>query len=270
MGLVLETVVLRFLLWVALPVALAVLLIGPRRVGRWLAQFWSWLWCKRLDPEALLTQVVRAQEKRIAAVRAALARSEAAERDIAQNMKKSHENIAALQEEARAHVARADDLGAKAALYRVNLERLAVQSFQLQLDRQHEHVTDARRRLHLLELQLRQYEVGRSVLLSQLAEARTLEQQYKIANNFDPFSAVANWQQAEGMVQEKALEARAVEQVYEDTAEMPLAGTPAQVDPAALDAQLAALKNDVNSGPTTPVPAGRKPKIMPDRNGREP
>ena len=30
------------------------------------------------------------------------------------------------------------------------------------------------------------------------AEAQTLEQQYAIANNFDPFSAIANWQQAEG------------------------------------------------------------------------
>jgi phage shock protein A len=127
----------------------------------------------------------------------------------------------------------------------VNLERLAVNSFQEQLTRQREHIAEARRRLYLLELQLRQYEVGRSILLSQLAEAKTVEQQYAIANNFDPFSAVAHWQQAEGMVQEKALTARAVEQVYNDVAEMPLAGQPAQVDPAALDAQLAALKTQL-------------------------
>jgi hypothetical protein len=89
---------------------------------------------------------------------------------------------------------------------------------------------------------LRQYEVGRSILLSQLAEAKSVEQQYAIATNFDPFNAIANWQQAEGLVQEKALNARAFEQVYADLAEMPLAGQPAQVDHAALDAQLAALK----------------------------
>ena len=116
---------------------------------------------------------------------------------------------------------------------------------------------------------MRQYEVGRSILLSQLAEAQTVEQQYAIASNFDPFSAVANWQQAEGMVQEKALSARAVEQVYTDTAEMPLAGQPAQVDPAALDAQLAALKNELISGTAPPVQNGRKSRTPPERNGRE-
>ncbi len=145
----------------------------------------------------------------------------------------------------------------KKKLYKIHLEQLAIQSFQEQLDRQHQHVTDARRRLHLLELQLRQYEVGRSILLSQLAEAQTVEQQYAIANNFDPFSAVANWQQAEGMVHEKALTARAAEQVYTDIAEIPLAGQPAQVDPAALDAQLAELKAEVNSGRHKPRSNGK-------------
>jgi phage shock protein A len=238
----LEQIVLRFLVWFALPVALVILAIGPKRVGRWARHFWAWLWHKRLEPEAILTQVVHAQQNRIAALKTVLARSEAAERDISRNLQESEESIARLREEAQAHVARGDDLGARAALYKVNLERLAVNAFREQFARQHEHVTDARRRLHLLELQLRQYEVGRSILLSQLAEARTVEQQYAIASNFDPFSAVANWQQAEGMVHEKALTARAVEQVYADTAEIPLARQPAQVDAAALDAELAELK----------------------------
>lgn len=257
----LESVVLRLILWVCLPLAVIVFAVGPRRVGRWLRQFWAWLWQKRLEPEAILTQVVKQREKHIAALRAALVRSEAAERDIVRNMRKSDENITALQDEARSFVARDDDLGARAALYKVNLERLAVQGFQEQLDRQHEHVTEARRRLHLLELQLRQYEVGRSILLSQLAEAQTVEQQYAIATNFDPFSAVANWRQAEGMVHDKAITARAVEQVHTDIVDIPLAGQPAQIDPAALDAQLAELKAERH--------AESKPKTSNDRNGRD-
>jgi phage shock protein A len=237
--------VFRLVLWLGLPLALLVMVLGPLRVWRAVKRGWTWLWRKRLDPEDILTQVVRQHEQHIDAVRRALSRSETAEADIRRNIGRSKENIAGLEEEARANVLHGDDLGARAALYKVNLERLAVNSFQEQLTRQREHIAEARRRLYLLELQLRQYEVGRSILLSQLAEAKTVEQQYAIANNFDPFSAVAHWQQAEGMVQEKALTARAVEQVYNDVAEMPLAGQPAQVDPAALDAQLAALKTQL-------------------------
>src|SRR5262249_1575290 len=147
---------------------------------------WSWLTTRRLDPEAILTEVVQAHEKRIAALRKALARSEAAEVDITRNARQSEENMAGLEKEALAHAGRGDDLGARAALYKLNMERLAVKSFQEQLERQRQHITEARRRLYLLELQLRQYEVGRSILLSQLAEAQTVEQQYAIANNFDP------------------------------------------------------------------------------------
>jgi phage shock protein A len=238
----LEVVVLRLVFWVGLPLLLVILVVGPARVSGWARKAWGWLSTKRLDPEEILTEVVQAHEKRIAGLRKALTRSEAAETDITRNARKSEENIAALEKEAAAHAARADDLGARAALYKLNMERLAVKSFQEQLERQRQHIVEARRRLYLLELQLRQYEVGRSILLSQLAEAQTVEQQYAIANNFDPFSAVANWQQAEGMVQEKAQNARAFEQVYTDIAEIPLAGQPAPVDPAALDQQLAELK----------------------------
>jgi phage shock protein A len=241
MGLI-ELVFLRLVLWIGVPLALLIVALGPQRVNAWSRRFWGWLWTKRLDPEEILTQVVHMYEKRIAASRQALARSEAAEADIARNCQKSKENQTALESETRGYVCRGDDLGARAALYKLNLEKLAIQSFEEQLQRQRQHITEARRRLYLLELQLRQYEVGRSILLSQLAEARTVEQQYAIANNFDPFNAVAHWQEAEGLVHEKAVTAQALQQDYGDIAEMPLAGEPAHVDPTALDAQLAELK----------------------------
>jgi phage shock protein A len=243
---ILEMVVLRFVLWVVLPLALAVVLIGPQRVRGYCTRLWKWLWTQRLDPEAILTQVVKGHQQRIEGLRKVLARSEAAEAEIVRNIDKSRQATGGLEDEARAQALRDDDLGARAALYKLNFERLAIESFEAQLQRQRAHITEARRRLYLLELQLRQFEVGRSILLSQLAEARTVEQQYDIANNFDPFSAVANWQQAEGLVQEKALNARAVEQVYTDIAEIPLAHQPVQVDPAVLDAQLAELKANLS------------------------
>ena len=185
---------------------------------------------------------MRQHEKHIAALKKALSRSETAEADITRNIRKSTENIPGLEQEARTQVAANDDLGARAALYKLNLERVAVKSFEDQLKIQKQHILESRRRLYLLELQLRQYEVGRSILLSQLAEAQTVEQQYAIANNFDPFDAIANWHQAEGIVQEKTLTARAVEQVYSDIAEIPMAAQPSQIDSASLDAQLAELK----------------------------
>jgi phage shock protein A len=237
-------------LWVGLPAILMIFALGPARVWRAIKYGWTWLWRRRLEPEEILTQVVRQHEHHIDAMRQALNRSEAAETDISRHLTKSQENLVSLEEEARERVSQNDDLGARAALYKLNLERLAVSSFQDQLQHQRHHIAEARRRLYLLELQLRQYEVGRSILLSQLAEAKTVEQQYAIANNFDPFSAVAHWQQAEGMVQQKALSARAAELVYNDVAEMPLAGRPAQVDPNALDDQLATLKAQIGKAST--------------------
>jgi hypothetical protein len=124
------------------------------------------------------------------------------------------------------------------------MEKQAIDSFQRHRDRQQRHIEDARRRLYQIELQLRQYEVGRSILLSQLAEARTVEQQLAIASHFDPFSAVANWQKAQGIVQEKSLNARAVEQVYADTPEV-TAGVAAAVDPVELEQQLTELKQQL-------------------------
>jgi phage shock protein A len=171
-----------------------------------------------------------------------LGESEAAQADIVRNMRRSEESIVALELEARTAAANDDDLGARAALYKINLERLAVAGFKEQLSQQKLRIDQARRRLHLLELQLRQYEVGRSILLAQLAEAKTVEQQYALASEFDPFSAVAAWTRAEGSVQQVSQNARAVEQVLSDTADLPLNGQPVRIDPELLDAQLAELK----------------------------
>ena len=95
-----------------------------------------------------------------------------------------------------------------------------MENFSVQLKRQRELIEDSRRRLYELELQLRQYEVGRNILLSQLAAAEKVEQQYAIARQFDPFNAVANWQRAEGLVQQKSLNAKAIERVYADTTDV--------------------------------------------------
>lgn len=267
---ILEFVILRLLLWVALPGALGVLLIGPSRVKGWFGKLGKWLWDKRLDPEQILTEVVRQQEKRIAALRQALSRSENAEADITKNIARSRENIATLDGEARTMAAQHDDLGARAALYKLNLEREAVKCFEEQLGVQKQHVAESRRRLYQIELQLRQYEVGRSVLLSQLAEAETVEQQFAIANNFDPFSAIANWEQAEGIVQEKTLTARAAERVYSDIVEIPPVAQPAQQDAAILDAQLAELKASLDKN-QPPVQQPHRKQVAgngSDRNGK--
>jgi phage shock protein A len=259
----LEVLLLRLLLWVGVPLLLVVLAIGPLRFWRSVTTFWSWLWMRRLDPERILTDVVNQHQEHIVALRQALSRLEAAEVDITRNINKSHENLTTLEEEAQVFVRRGDDLGARAALYKLNIERLAVRGFEEHLERQRRQITEARRRLYLLELQLRQYEVGRSILLSQLAEAQTVEQQYAIASNFDPFQTVANWQQAEGIVQEKTLSARAVEQVYTDLAEMPLVAQAAQVDPGQLDQQLAEMKANLAQAPgKTPDKTGRNGRTV--------
>jgi phage shock protein A len=236
-------VLLRVLLWGGLPLLLVVLGIGPRRVWGGVKKAWGWLWQRRLDPEEVLTRVVQGHQKHVADLRDVLSRAEAAETEIVQNLQQSEDNIAALDKEARKLAARGDDLGARAALYRLNLERAAADTFRQQRQRQQEHIADLRRHLYLMELRLRQYEVGRKILLAQLAEAKTVEQQAAIAAGFDPFNAVADWQRAEGIVEEKALNTRAKARVYADVAEVPLSAQPARVDPAELDAQLAALKS---------------------------
>lgn len=241
----LELVVLRMFLWVGLPCLLAVLAIGPKRFGRAVQRGWNWLFKRRLEPEEVLNRVVQEHQQHVGAMKQVLDRAEAAEFEITQNIEKSEANVACLEGEARKLAGSHDDLGARAVLYKLNLEKAAIETFRSQRERQQTHIAEVRRHLYLMELQLRQYDVGRRILLSQLAEAKTLEQQAAIAEKFDPFNAVANWEKAEGMVQEKSVNARAVERVYADMAEIPLTHQQAQVDPALLDAQLNDLKKQV-------------------------
>jgi phage shock protein A len=238
----LDLVLLRLLLWIGLPALLVVVAVGPRRVWNGVKRGWHWLWKRRLEPEEVLTQVVQQHEKLVASLREVLARSEDAVADIARHIEQSEANIKKLEAETQQFAANNDDLGARATLYKLNLERAAVDSFRKQLENQRSHIDTVRRNLYLVELQLRQYEVGRSILLSQLAEAKTVEQQASIAAHFDPFNAVADWQRAEGMVQEKTINARAFERVQADLMDLPLANPAPAVDTADIDAQLAELK----------------------------
>jgi phage shock protein A len=243
-----ELLLLRLLVWVCVPLLLVAVAVGPARTWRLVRRLWSWAEERRHEPTEVLNRVVKEHEKNIRALRDLLAQAEATQAEITRNMRRSEANITALELEARSAASADDDLGARAALYKLNLERLAVAGFQEQLAGQKLRIDQARRRLHLLELQLRQYEVGRSILLSQLAEARTVEQQYALANQFDPFSAVAAWTRAEGAVQQAAQGARAVEAVYQDTADLPLSGQAVRIDPELLDAQLAELKAKIRRG----------------------
>ncbi len=247
----LELLLIRGFLWVGLPLLLVVLAVGPGRFWNGVQRGWAWLWRKRLAPEEVLTQVVTQYQLLVEALNKTLAKSEAVEADLARHIARSEENIAALEKEAQKAAKHNDDLGARAALYKLDLEKQAVANFREQRERQRHQIADVRKHLYLVELQLRQYEVGRTILLSQLAEAQTVEQQYQIASQFDPYSAVANWKQAEGIIQDKALSARAIELVHNDLAKLELeppvegaAPAPA-VDPAELDAELQRLKNRV-------------------------
>src|SRR5262249_7489603 len=157
-------------------------------------------------------------------------------------LRQSEEHLPLLEAEAERLAAVGDELGARAALYKKQLEQSAIESFREQLERHCRMIAESRHRLFMLELQLRQYEVGRSILLSQLAQAETTEEQYQIAQHFDPFHAVATWQQAEGLVLEKSLNARAKERVYADTSDMAIPYPNSAVDPATLEAQLAELR----------------------------
>ena len=237
-----EYFLLRLVLWLGLLGALVTLAIGPRKLWRGVKRLWSVAFRKRLDPEEILTQVVLQHEQHVKAVRAALVQAEAAEAAIRTNLRQSQEHVASLEAEAKQLTSASDNLGARAALYKINLEQSAIESFREQLDRHCGMIGETRRRLYMLELQLRQYEVGRSILLSQLAQAEKVEEQYAITRRFDPFNAVANWQQAEGLVQEKSLNARAIERVYADTSDLTTSSPQSAIDPVMLDAQLAELR----------------------------
>jgi phage shock protein A len=240
-----EVALLRLLVWGVAPLLLVAVAVGPSRSWRVIRRVWAWVDDRRHEPTEVLNRVVREHEKNIRQLKDVLSQTETAQAEIVRNLHESEAVMRCLDRESRAAALADDDLGARAALYKINLERLAVQGFQEQLALQKARIDQARRRLHLLELQLRQYEVGRSVLLAQLAEAKTVEQQYALASQFDPFSAVAAWNRAEGSVHQAARSAKAAEQVYEDTADLPLNGQPVRIDPRLLDVQLAELKAEM-------------------------
>jgi phage shock protein A len=257
-----EYFLLRLVVWIGLLSALVALAVGPRKLWRGIKRIWTIAWRKRLDPQEILTQVVQQHQQHVKAVRVALGQAETAEEAIRENLRQSQEHLTSLDAEAKRLTIAGDELGARAALYKINLERMAIENFGEQLERQCRMVTDSRHRLYMLELQLRQYEVGRSILLSQLAQAEKVEEQYAIARRFDPFNAVANWQKAEGLVQEKSLNARAIERVYADTSELAAPGSPPTVDPVVLEAQLAQLRAqltptiEAHNGPPAPPKPG--------------
>jgi phage shock protein A len=265
-----EYFLLRLVLWLGLLGALVALAIGPRRLWRGMKRAWTVALRKRLDPEEILTQVVQQHQQHVKAVRAAAAQAEAAEAAIREHLRQSQDHVATLGAEAKRLALAGDELGARAALYKINLERSAIDSFRDQLERQCGMVAESRHRLYLLELQLRQYEVGRSILLSQLAQAEKVEEQYAIARRFDPFNAVSNWQKAEGLVQEKSLNARAIERVYADTSELSTSGPPSTFDPVVLESQLAALRAQLGQTAAIPNGAPPLPKVAGDRASQRP
>ena len=259
-----ELLLVRSLLFVGLPLLLVMLAVGPQRFWKNAKRGWRWVWQKRLEPEEILTQVVGQYEKLVVSMRDVLAQSEFAEKKILQNIATSEKNVITLEIETKELTTAEDELGARAALYKLNLEQQALLSFREQLDQLRGQIAESRKRLFMVELQLRQYEVGRSILLTELAEAKGVEQQYAIASHFDPFNAVADWQRAEGMVHEKALNAKAKQRVHTDTSELDDSSSAPELDAATLEAQLAELREAVDqagalSGMTNE--AKRKPKI---------
>jgi phage shock protein A len=259
---------LRILVWGILPLLLVAVAVGPGRSWKFVRRSWSWLTGGALEPIDVFNRVVREHEKKIEALKTVLSQAEATRMEIDHNIERCEKNARSLDYDARAQANNGDDDGARASLAKLNLERLALDTFREQLSRHEARMVQARRRLHLLELQLRQYEVGRSVLLNQLAEARSVEQQYALANHFDPFSAVAEWNKAQGVIQEEAQTARAAEQVLDDTADLPLGGSTARLDRGKIDEQLAELKRQAaelhrprnedkpSSSPGQPAPRG--------------
>jgi phage shock protein A len=184
---------LRLLVWVVAPLLLLALAVGPLRSWRFARSVWARLTGGCEEPLDVFNRVVAEHEKKLEAQRELIRQAKSTRAEIEHNIERCEQNIRALEAEARTLARTGDDDGARAALARLELERIARQTFREQLERHRERQAQARKRLHLLELQLRQYEVGRSILLGQLAEARSVEQQYALANQFDPFCAVAEW-----------------------------------------------------------------------------
>ena len=211
-----EFLILRGLLFVGLPILLAVLALGPRRCRMLVDRAWSWLWHRKQQPEEVLEQVVGQYRDMVAALTNTLDHARAADQSLDRSIRQSEANLESLAADARRAAERGDDLETKGVAFKTELEQKALHSFREQRVRHARQIDEIRRNLYAVELQLRQYEVGREVLLSQLAEAKTVEQQYRIASAFDPFSAVSSWRQAENMVEEKQISARVIGRVEAD------------------------------------------------------
>jgi phage shock protein A len=250
MGFLVYPLIALFLL-VVMPLALIALIAGPKRTSRFLNRFWAGLFGGPEDPARVFDKVVHGHQRNIRTLRGLLEQSREIQAEIARDLRRCQEAIPGLEREAKNLVARGDDQGARAILSRLHLERNAAASFREQQAQQSERITQTQRRLHLLELQLRQYELNRRILLNQLAEARTLEQQYTLANQFDPDNAIGAWMRTEGIVEEEVENVRALEQVHREVADLPLGGRPAKVDSASIEAELAHLKTQTGPEQTT-------------------
>lgn len=205
----------------------------------------NWFWDGRQEPTAILNHVIRQLHQNINALQRLLQQAESTQQEIVTNRQRSEETIHTLEAEARILAMKKDDTGACNSLAKLHLERMALNNFDSQLARHEQRIVETRRPLHLLELQYRQYEVGKSNLLGQLAEAKTLEQEFALVNEFDLTGAVAAWQQAEGTVAEATQNVLAQEKVYQDTSDFPLGNQPLRVDPEIIENQLNQLKTDV-------------------------
>ena len=120
-----ELLMLRTVLWVGLPLLLVVLAVGPQRMWRNVKRGWQWLWKKRLEPEEILSQVVKQHQELVTAVNVVIAKAEAAEAEIQRNVERGERNVAALEEESRTLAAGKDDTAAREVLFKLNLEKLA-------------------------------------------------------------------------------------------------------------------------------------------------
>ena len=124
-----ELLLVRSLLFVGLPLLLVMLAVGPQRFWKNVKRGWRWVWQKRLEPEEILTQVVDQYEKLVVSMRDVLAQSEIAEKKILQNIATSEKNVTTLETETKELTTAEDELGARAALYKLNLEQQALLSF---------------------------------------------------------------------------------------------------------------------------------------------
>src|SRR5437763_17154562 len=121
-----ELLLLRLLVWVGLPVLLVVVAVGPGRAWGQVRRLWAWIEDRRHEPTEVLNRVVQEHQKNIKLVRDMLAQAESAQGETLRNVRRSEESITSLEREARTAVGGDDELGARAARYTLNLERLAI------------------------------------------------------------------------------------------------------------------------------------------------